>query len=257
VDYVLFGMGYGATLMLLGWALRTFGPERKYKDIDPENVDLTVARRRWVRFIQGLGGVIAIAGTAMVLFTFVVMLVNPDDETGGLTAMVIWGFLVIAILIWCWFYVSRFGLVGIWTRENGYGLVGGHRASVPRTTDAGLSPNRVIPGPRADAPVSDKPTSPVARESVDDPANVEPDGATDTTASDTELEEVAESVDPDYPSLPDDSSEENNVSDADLGYDFGDGSDTTVPSEIGGRSEAIRRLRERRVRTGNAADDGP
>src|SRR5690554_6814074 len=112
-------MGYGATLMLLGWALRTFGPERKYKDVNPEDIDRSILQRRWIRFIQGLGGVISIAGTALVVFTFVVMLINPDDDTGSMVALVTWGFLTLAVLIWCWFYVSSFGVTGVWSREEG------------------------------------------------------------------------------------------------------------------------------------------
>lgn len=248
MDYVLFGMGYGATLMLLGWALRTFGPERKYKDINPEDRDLVVAQRRWVRFIQGLGGVIAIAGTAMVVFTFIIMLVNPDDETGSFTALVVWGFLIVAVLVWCGFYVSRYGLTGIWSRDHGYGLRGGKMTSLSPSTRSGLSTTRVVPKPR----VAD--SGPTAVDPVDSEADVhEPHDAGAEVASDdlvgpplvSEGPPLVESVAED---------DESAVAEVDPEYDFGDSSDTTVPSEIGGRSEALRRLRERQARSDNSTN---
>ena len=251
MDYVLFGMGYGATLMLLGWALRTFGPDRKYKNIDPDDVDRSILQRRWIRFIQGLGGVISIAGTAMVVFTFVIMLVNPDDGTGSFIALVSWGFLAFAILIWCWFYVSSFGALGIWSRDDGYGF---RSRSTSRLATSGettaLSTSRVVPKPR----ISDRTAAP-------DIGPTQP-GTTDQeqgvpTDEDTIVHEDAEVLD-DHPEYP--SHEEEPLSpeleavagdESDPEYDFGDSTDTTVPSEIGGRTEAIRRLRERQARSGN------
>src|SRR5690606_13170092 len=114
----------------------------------PEDIEQVVAQRRWVRFIQGLGGVIAIVGIALVLFTFIVMLVNPDDDTGSFIALVIWGFLALAVLIWCWFYVSSYGLVGIWSRQDGYGFRRTSSTSARSATDEGISTARVVPAPR-------------------------------------------------------------------------------------------------------------
>lgn len=253
MDYVLFGMGYGATLMLLGWALRTFGPEQKYKDVNPEDIDQTILQRRWVRFIQGLGGVIAISGTAFVLFTFVIMLVNPDDETGAFTSMVIWGFLTVAILIWCWFYVASYGTTGVWSRQSGY------RAWQPSGisgTDKVLSRSRVRSVAPADTLIESESVidqgsakireqnAAIDSDSIEDATKVEPgyDEAEDV-GSDEDIESgaVAESV-------------VEELEDSDPEYDFGDGTDTTVPSEFGGRSEAIRRLRDRQAQSGNSSN---
>lgn len=259
MDYVLFGMGYGATLMLLGWALRTFGPERKYKDIDPQDIDRVIEQRRWIRFIQGLGGVIAIAGTAMVLFTFVIMLVNPDDETGAFTALVIWGFLALAIMIWCWFYVSHFGLTGIWSRESGYGFWGAKGPEAAPQGDPVYSVAREVPevdtaeghqeqeddeSALADADVSAESDSSRVSETdaddevpADEPLPVEIYGPT-----------LEESIDEEeQPTEP-----EPEVASSDAEYDFGDSSDTTVPRDIGGRAEAIRRLRQRQSQSGDS-----
>lgn len=244
MDYVLFGMGYGATLMLVGWALRTFGPERKYKNVDPEDIDRTVAQRRWVRFIQGLGGVLAIAGTAMVLFTFIVMLVNPDDETGSVIALAIWGFLAVAVLVWCWFYVSNYGVAGIWSREEGYGFRR-TASSRRRVFTEGISTARVISTPDVDNVPNDVEVEPDIPESEETPSDIAANEPGDSGSPHEPGEDDAEQPEAE----PESGSGEN----SEARYDFGDSADTTVPREIGGRSEAIRRLRERQARSGNSA----
>jgi hypothetical protein len=234
VDYVLFGMGYGASLMLLGWALRTFGPQLKYsRTPHVDDVDFQVEQRFWVRFIQGLGGVVAIAGTAMVLMTFVVVLVNPDDDTGGLVALAIWAFIMITLLLWCWMYVRHYGLTGVWSRSGGYGFRKSSASRSPRrsgevTPIAGISPKkRLIREDDVDS------ASPSLAEADPVPLEIAPaEQPGGPLVEDTESEaEEAESE-------PEDTAV----------YDFGDVGDTTVPSDAGGRSEALRRLRERQAR---------
>lgn len=244
MDYVLFGMGYGATLMLLGWALRTFGPERKYKDTNPEDIDRVVERQRWVRFIQGLGGVIAIAGTAMVLFTFIIMLVNPDDDTGRFIALVIWGFLGISVLIWCWFYVSAYGLGGIWSREAGYGFRGVPTRDSSEMSLEGVSTARVVPAPR----VRDRDEDSSIGAEITEPDEARPEeSAEEVTADESEEGMIGPKLDESEATEEDSGNPEAVTPATDPEYDFGDSADTTVPSEIGGRSEAIRRIRERRA----------
>lgn len=176
MDYVLFGMGYGASLMLIGWALRTFGPALKYANAnDSDDIDTQVKRRFWVRFIQGLGGVVAISGIALVFITFVVMLVNPTDGDGAVLSYVVWGFTVIALLAWCWMYFGRFGLTGVWSREEGYGLRGtngqparDHRTRrVPQPKEAAVLPRA------SDEPVAEE--VPVEAHDVSDASELVPD----------------------------------------------------------------------------------
>lgn len=234
MDYVLFGMGYGASLMLLGWALRTFGPQLKYSrpPLD-DDVDLKVEQRFWARFIQGLGGAIAIAGTTIVLMTFVVVLVNPDDSTGAQIAMAIWAFILVAMLLWCVMYVKHYGLTGVWTQGEGYGF---RRSSVSqlrsrsaeRPVGSRVSPTRRLT--RVEDAVS---PTPELGNTV--PEFVEPALADQPQSSSIEeAEPVAEEPVPEG-------------GDSAV-YDFGDTDDTTVPSDAGGRSEALRRLRERQAR---------
>lgn len=241
MDYVLFGMGYGATLMLLGWALRTFGPERKYRNIKQGDIEGEVAQRSWIRFVQGLGGVIAIVGTALVLLTFVIMLVNPSNQTGAIISVIVWGLLLVAVLVWSWLYIAKYGLIGLWSREEGYGFrSSGRRArSVSTLSSVGRSASASV-SPVTDAAEAESVPAP-------DPAGpyIEAD-AEEIVASD----EADDDLDPDFEEdLP--ASELTVDSSEQIGpeYDFGDSSDTTVTADIGGRSEAIRRLRERQLRS--------
>lgn len=221
MDYVLFGMGYGATLMLIGWALRTFGPSFKYANADESpDIDAQVKRRFWVRFIQGVGGVIAIAGTAFVFVTFVVMLVNPDDETGSFTALVVWGFLVVALLAWCWLYFGRFGLTGIWCEEEGYGL----RAS-------GSSATATNP------PVRKR--SLALRRSNTAPSN-KSGASDDAPASSADGEAQIIGPVPEVAATEADDAAETQTAGPD--YDFGEANNTSV---FASRTAALRRLREK------------
>jgi hypothetical protein len=218
--------------MLLGWALRTFGPQLKYSRPPLDNdVDFQVEQRFWARFIQGLGGVIAIAGTTMVLMTFVVVLVNPDDDTGGQIALAIWAFVLVALVLWCCLYVKHYGLTGVWSRSGGYGFRGSsapRRRSGESTEVSSVSPKKRL---NRDVDVVPATALQVETDSVNpDLTSAEqpedsPDGDTGT-APDTALPEPPDTT----------------------VYDFGDVGDTTVPSDAGGRSQALRRLRERQAR---------
>lgn len=201
MDYILFGMGFGASLMLLGWALRTFGPAWKYADVSrDDSTDRYVYKRFWNRFVQGLGGVLAIAGTAMVVLTFLVMLLNPADETGEMFALVVWVAISLIVFGWCWAYLRRYGTTGIWSQEEGYGF----RSRRPKPARVATSSRRI---PQANL------ESTAASESVESPVEEAGDAALAEPAySDIEpAAEEAEDIDPDY--------------------DFGDSTDTTVPSE--------------------------
>ncbi len=241
MDYVLFGMGYGATLMLLGWALRTFGPERKYRNIKQGDIEGEVAQRSWVRFIQGLGGVIAIVGTALVLLTFVIMLVNPSNQTGAIISVVVWGLLLVAVLVWSWLYIAQYGLTGLWSREEGYGFRSSGARTKPVSSLSSVKKSQPVTEPQVSTATAD--------ESIPAPDPAGPFVETDSEdVAVSDLEEGYDDPDFDDPLTASDTSED---SSAQIGpeYDFGDSTDTTVTADIGGRSEAIRRLRERQLRS--------
>lgn len=116
MDYVVFGTGYGATLMLLGWALRTFGPSLRYQDPD-QNVDhgieFSVARTSWRRFAAALGAVVTTAGAVFVVVTFALILINPGNSMGAIIAWISFGLILLAVAAWAWVYVGRYGIYGI------------------------------------------------------------------------------------------------------------------------------------------------
>lgn len=116
VDYVVYGTGYGATLMLLGYALRTWGPKLRFADHDEGAYDrreFQTAQASWSRFTSGLGATIATAGAVLVLFTFVLMFVNPGDSVGVMVALIISAATLIGVAVWAWLYFSRYGTWGI------------------------------------------------------------------------------------------------------------------------------------------------
>lgn len=116
MDYVVFGTGYGATLMLLGWILRTFGPDFRYRVADGDDLpggDFLLGRISWRRFSAGLGTLLATIGMAFVLATFILILVNPSTRAGTWTAAVLFALTLVAAGVWSWLYVSRYGTFGI------------------------------------------------------------------------------------------------------------------------------------------------
>lgn len=116
MDYVVFGTGYGATLMLLGWALRTFGPGLRYQDDEddsPANAEMIMRRFSWRRFMSALGAVIATSGVALVLITFITVLFGAGNMTGTWIILTCYALILIAVAVWTWFYVERYGVYGI------------------------------------------------------------------------------------------------------------------------------------------------
>ena len=116
MDYVVYGTGYGATLMLLGYAVRTWGPGWRFRPDEEGAYDrreFRSARSSWMRFTTGLGAVIATAGAVLVLTTFLLMLLNPGDDTGRTVALVVTGLMLVGVAVWSWFFHDRFGSWGV------------------------------------------------------------------------------------------------------------------------------------------------
>jgi hypothetical protein len=116
VDYVVYGTGYGATLMLLGYALRTWGPKWRYQNEDERafaSGELRSAQAAWSRFTTGLGAVLATCGVILILFTFALMLANPGDDLSEMISLILSGLLLIGVAVWAWLYFSRFGAFGV------------------------------------------------------------------------------------------------------------------------------------------------
>lgn len=116
VDYIVFGTGYGATLLVLGWVIRTFGPGMRYQDAEddtPASADVLVYRVSWTRFAQALGAVIATDGGAIIIVTFITALINPGDHVGSIVLWVCFALVVLGTAVWTWLYVARYGANGL------------------------------------------------------------------------------------------------------------------------------------------------
>lgn len=116
MDFVVYGTGYGATLMLLGYALRTWGPKWRLADQDEgayDHQEFHAARASWTRFAEGLGAVVATCGAVLVLFTFVLMLLNPGDDIGVMVCLIVTAASLIGVAVWAWMYFERYGSLGV------------------------------------------------------------------------------------------------------------------------------------------------
>jgi hypothetical protein len=117
VDYVVFGIGFGATLVLLGWALRTFGPGLRFRPPDNGEGVLSGAallgKLAWTRFVSALGAVVATGGVLMLLSTFVTIVVSPRDRVGTIVVLSSFFLVLTAACIWAWIYIGRYGTHGI------------------------------------------------------------------------------------------------------------------------------------------------
>jgi hypothetical protein len=117
VDYVVFGIGFGATLVLLGWALRTFGPGLRYRAPEDGEAVLSGAallgKLSWTRFVSALGAVVATGGTAMLIGTIVTILLAPRDRVGTIVVLSCFFLILFAACVWAWLYIGRYGTHGI------------------------------------------------------------------------------------------------------------------------------------------------
>ncbi len=121
MDYVVFGTGYGATLMLIGYAVRTWGPGWRFREGEEGAYDrreYATARASWTRFTAGLGAVIATGGAVLVLVTFLLMLLDPGNSIGNIVALVVTGLMLIGVAVWSWLYFEKFGSWGVVSLPN-------------------------------------------------------------------------------------------------------------------------------------------
>ncbi len=176
LDYVVFGIGFGATILVLGLLIRDIGPGLRYRaPTSPDGVfhaEELVAKVAWTRFTRALGAVLAIGGVLFVIVTGVCMGLMVSDGTGG---WVMIGSLIACLLLvmfWTWAFFDRFGSYGI-LPEREEAPEDTQVAHAPATTadppagrDAEGQPARQEPapvaGPPAPEPVQTAPEAPVA-----------------------------------------------------------------------------------------------
>jgi hypothetical protein len=140
LDYVVFGIGFGATILVLGLLLRDFGPSLRFRKSRDGGAVLgaeeLVGKISWSRFCAALGSVLALAGAAFLLLTIVSMVLVVSDDTGLWVMASAFGLLVLVMGFWTWAYFDRFGSFGILPE----------RVEKPEQPVAKLAPKRA-PGP--------------------------------------------------------------------------------------------------------------
>lgn len=116
MDYVVFGIGFGATILVMGLLLRDLGPRLRYRNQEGDDVlpaDKLVARISWDRFCRALGAVLAISGSLFIVATSVCILLMVSDNTGGWVMVSALGVFFLLMLYWTWAFFDRFGSYGI------------------------------------------------------------------------------------------------------------------------------------------------
>jgi hypothetical protein len=102
--------------MLLGYAIRTWGPNWRFRDQDAhgyEQRELQSAQAAWSRFASGLGAIIATCGAVLAVLTFLLMLINPGDDIGVSVSLGATGLILAAVAVWAWMYFGRYGVWGV------------------------------------------------------------------------------------------------------------------------------------------------
>lgn len=122
MDYVVFGIGMGASLVLLGLATRAIGPMLRYRQSKSNEEVQTavelVAQVAWARFCNALGAAIAFAGVFLLIVTGVMMAIRLDDGVASLVIGVALALVLVMMALWTWAFIGRFGLYGIVTHRT-------------------------------------------------------------------------------------------------------------------------------------------
>lgn len=111
VDYFVFGIGFGASLVLVGWALRQFGPGLRFRKADSGRNVLSaeemLIRHDWARFCISLGGLLSIAGAIVLLTTIVTLLIRPSDRAGSIVAGALFVLVLAGVAAWIGLFLSQ------------------------------------------------------------------------------------------------------------------------------------------------------
>lgn len=109
MDYLVFGVGFGATLVLVGWVLRQYGPRLRFRDSADAvlSAEQLLERNDWQRFCVALGALLSVGGAVMLLAPLVTMLIHPSDSVGTIIVGVIFVLSLIAVAGWIVMYVNQ------------------------------------------------------------------------------------------------------------------------------------------------------
>lgn len=117
MDYIIFGLGVGATLTLVGWAFREWGSALRDRSSSGEEAILSghelVDRMAWQRFCRSCGAVLAIFGLLVLLATIIATALMLSNTTGATIVLATLAGCVVATLVWLGLFLHRFGARGI------------------------------------------------------------------------------------------------------------------------------------------------
>ncbi len=117
MDYIIFGLGLGATLTLVGWALREWGAAFRDRSSSSEQTVLSgyelVNQMAWQRFCRACGAVLAIFGLLVLLATIIATGLGLPNATGATIVLATIAVCAVATLVWLGLFLHRFGARGI------------------------------------------------------------------------------------------------------------------------------------------------
>lgn len=117
MDYIIFGLGAGATLTLVGWAFREWGSHLRDRSSSGEDVVLSghelVDRMAWQRFCRSCGTVLTIVGLLVLLATIIATALTLSNTTGATIVLATMAVCAVATLAWLGVFLHRFGARGI------------------------------------------------------------------------------------------------------------------------------------------------
>lgn len=133
MDFVLLGFGLGALLVLLGRAVRTYGPWIKRKNRVPSTPrPAFAAALRWGRVCRASGLLITLTGIFLCCITVILLLLDASDWTG----MVVLSLSLVAAVLLSGVWAALFAHPE-WRR-----MQRSPRRDVPRQAISTLSPSR-------------------------------------------------------------------------------------------------------------------
>lgn len=116
MDYIIFGTGSSATLILIGWLIRDWGPrlrDRKPAEEEVLSASDLVTRMAWARFCASGGMAILICGVLIMLATLAAALFAPTDRSATIAVLSTFGLAAVLMLIWTGLYLRQFGTMGV------------------------------------------------------------------------------------------------------------------------------------------------
>lgn len=111
MDYLVFGVGCGASFVLIGWLFQQFGPaygaRKSAGQSDLLSAEEMIARHEWAGFTRAVGLALMASGLVMLLGTAITLLIRPSDSTGSTIVGILFVLALIAVAVWIGLFVRQ------------------------------------------------------------------------------------------------------------------------------------------------------